>query len=229
MTSGQSNGLYDSYQAFKDYETPQLSKKITARLDQEIWQILGLSNDKSVLEIGCGTGLVLHYLKSKGVQDLLGLDLDPALASVVPEDVRDHFIAGDVFTVLGDSDRQFDAVLLMDVVEHFAPKDAVALLRLIDRHLAPGGKILLKTPNAASPWGLSYQFGDLTHCTPFCPSSMRQLALAAGFVCKSCLPQYSGSKSRRITDQLVSKFFSKMLMVAPEIWTANFYSLLERP
>ncbi len=228
MTRGQSNDFYDSYKDFKDYETPQLSKKSAVCFDEEIWQALGLSADKSVLEIGCGTGLVLLYLKSKGVENLLGVDRDPALEAFVPAEVKDHFIAGDVFSVLGETDRKFDAVLLMDVVEHFSPNDAVALLRLVDSHLAPGGKVLLRTPNAASPWGFSHQFGDLTHCTPFCPGSMRQLALASGFYCKVCLPQYSGSNRRRFTDRLLGKILSNILMVPAEIWTANFYSLLER-
>lgn len=49
-------------------------------------------------------------------------------------------------------DSVFDAVVFAEVVEHLPPHTVPAVLRDIARVLAPGGRLLLTTPNLAS-WG----------------------------------------------------------------------------
>ena len=221
--------FYTTYNDFKSYTTPVLKRKHVRQFDHEFWHPTACSTDMAVLEIGCGTGLFLYYLKEKGVTDLLGIDQNFELTRHLPSAVSDNFVNADVWQFVADSagKRRFHRIAMFDVLEHFTPHEGVRLLRSLSGILAPGGRILARVPNVASPWGVQVQFGDLTHKTPFTPSSMRQLALAAGFTCTACLPQVRGHWSRRATDQLLHGLLSRLLITAPEIWTANLIAVLE--
>jgi SAM-dependent methyltransferase len=221
-------GFYATYASHKGYVTPIVGPKQVARFDAEIWTPAACSAGHSFLEIGCGTGAVLAYLRGKGVTRLLGIDHDPALAGVIPEIARGDFACRDVWQVASDDSLgRFDRIIVLDVLEHFAADEALRLLQALRGRLSPGGRIIVKVPNAGSPWGLAYQYGDLTHRTAFAPISLRQLADAAGFAPPLLYGQDQGSRRRRMTDALVSKVLSWALLNPPEIWCANIYAILQ--
>ncbi|RAU20918.1 hypothetical protein CU669_15925 [Paramagnetospirillum kuznetsovii] len=223
----QAPGFYGTYASHKGYATPSVGSKQISRFDREIWGPAACAPGMSYLEIGCGTGAFLAYLRAKGVTRLLGIDHDPALAEVVPAEVRGDFACRDAHDVLADSGLgPFDRVVLLDVLEHFSPEEAQRLLQSIRGRLAPGGKVVVKVPNAGAPWGLQYQFGDLTHRTAFSPISLRQLADAAGYGPAVIYAQRQGSRRRMITDALVHRFLSWALLTPPEFWSANLYAVL---
>lgn len=223
----ETSDFYQSYATYKRYETPQVGRKQIARFDAEVWQPAQFDTQCQVLELGCGTGAFLDYLKTKGVTRIVGVDHDPTLARVVPESVRDCFHCADLWTALADESLgSFDRVALFDVLEHFTADDALRLLQTLKKRLRPQARLILKVPNAACPWALQYQFGDLTHRTAFTPLSLRQLADAAGFDAVSVYPQRQGSRRRMLTDALVHRFLSWALLTPPEFWSANMYAVL---
>ncbi len=220
--------LYDHYGAYKNYSTPIVGQKHMQRLDREVWGPMDCQKDMSFLEIGCGTGLVLMYLYNKGLQNVIGIDQDPALSEFIPIDAQPFFKCANIWDFLKTdiSINTFDRILMFDVMEHFTAEEGVSLLQALAPLLKPGGQVLLKTPNASSPWGLQFQYGDLTHKTAYTPDSMRQLAAASGFQCTHVYPHYLGSPSRQRKDRIFHWFASKILMTSPEIWTANFFTNL---
>lgn len=227
MLSQRAPGFYGTYASHKNYSTPLIGPKQIRRFDGEIWGPADCGPGMSFLEIGCGTGAFLAYLRAKGVTRLLGIDHDPALAHVVPSEVRGDFSCRDAHDVLADPALgPFDRVVMLDVLEHFTPEDALHLLQSLRSRLAPGGKVVIKVPNAGAPWGLQYQFGDLTHRTAFSPISIRQLADAAGYGAPLIHAQRQGSRRRMITDALVHGFLSWALLTPPEFWSANLYAVL---
>ena len=220
-------GFYGTYASHKGYTTPELGKKQVRRFDVEIWRPASCETSMSFLEIGCGTGAFLAYLHAKGVSRLLGIDHDRALAQVIPEAVRERFSCRDAHELLADGDLEpFDRVVMLDVLEHFSPEEACHLLQSIRGKLAPGGKVVVKVPNMGAPWGLQYQFGDLTHRTAFSPIALRQLADAAGYGAPLIYAQTQGSRRRRFTDALVHGFLSWALLTPPEFWSANLYAVI---
>ena len=221
---------YDTYAEHKGYTTPKLGAKHIRRLDREIWTPGAYNADMSVLEIGCGTGLVMAYLYEKGVQSLVGVDHDPNLATVLPEAVQSHFHVADIWSFLSDAPPEadgFDRIIMFDVLEHFTPDDGRRLLERLKSRLNAGGRIHLKVPNAGSPWGQQFQFGDLTHKTAYTPESLRQQATAAGLVCRHQYPQKLGSRSRRLWEAMIHGALNKLLTSPPEIWEGNIYALLD--
>ena len=219
-----------TYGLFKDYATPQLAAKHMRRLDAQFWTPAACTADMAVLEVGCGTGLFLAYLHEKGVADFLGIDRDAALSAHVPAVVAGNFRAVDVWEFLdaGAEGRTFDRIALFDVLEHFLPADGARLLERLVAVLRPGGRMVIKVPNMASPWGATYQYGDLTHAAAYTPDSLRQLAVAAGWRVSAVHSLDEGSPLRRMTDGLLHRVLSRLLLTPPEIWSANFLAVLER-
>lgn len=100
-----------------------------------------------VLDVGCGSGVLLARMKSLG-WDAEGVELDPggvAAARARGVQVYQGQLADAKFP-----DNHFDAVHSAHVIEHVY--DPVTLLRECFRILKPGGKLVILTPNTGS-WG----------------------------------------------------------------------------
>ena len=101
---------------------------------------------KTALDVGCGAGLLCEPLARLGA-DVTGVDAAPenaAAAAVHAErmglDIR--YMAGE----LASHDiGTFDLVTAMEVVEHVADKPS--FMRALADRLAPGGLMVLSTPN----------------------------------------------------------------------------------
>jgi cyclopropane fatty-acyl-phospholipid synthase-like methyltransferase len=230
MSDSSNIDFYETYSRFKEYSAPNPRAKESARFEEELWLPAGCAKNMSFLEIGCGSGHFLAYLREKGVTEFLGIDHDSELANHVPAVLADHFRVADVWEFLDSNSgaRRFDRIVMLDVLEHFTAEDGARLLAKLARILRTDGRIVVRVPNMSSPWGAQYQFGDLTHRAAYNPTSMRQLAEASGFSCVACYPHLQRSPSRRILDRLFHALLSRLLMTPPEIWSANFFAILER-
>lgn len=222
--------FYLTYGRFKDYARPSLKPKHIRWFDREFWIPAAMTPGFAVLELGCGTGQFLLYLRAKGVRRFIGIDHDPAARSVMDPDIADRVIIADIPVALERlaDEKPFDRVVMFDVLEHFAPwEGANLLLRLRDR-LPLGGRVVIRVPNAASPWGLQHQHSDLTHRAAYTPVSLRQLAHATGFNCCAVLPQRRGSPVRRITEDALNGVLSRLLTEPPPLWSANIIAVFEK-
>jgi SAM-dependent methyltransferase len=94
------------------------------------------------LDIGCGRGDLLRKIRDEWQPaDLQGIDPIDWLDDDLREDVSFHTIAAEDAAELPAADR----VLLIEVIEHLeAPWSA---LRQAARLVAPGGRIVVSTPN----------------------------------------------------------------------------------
>lgn len=222
--------FYGVYPEFRHREPPILKDKHIRQYDEEFWTPSGCRADMAVLEIGSGAGLFLAYLERKGIADFMGLDLDASVLEGLPESLKGRLRIGNVWTFLegGADGRTFDRIALFDVLEHFTPSEGVRLLKALDRIMRPGGRIVVRVPNAGSPWGLQYQHHDLTHKAAYNDGSIRQLALAAGLDCLAALPQKRKRGLRRHTEDAFHWLLSRILTEAPGIWSANFLAVLGR-
>ena len=106
------------------------------------------------------------------------------------------------------------------------PEDGFLLLSLIAKGLKSSGKVINKVPNGGSPWGMSYQMGDLTHKTAYNSESLRQVSTACGLNVDTIYDQRRGSPRRMFTDAVVNKFLSWAMLTPPPFWGANIYPIL---
>jgi cyclopropane fatty-acyl-phospholipid synthase-like methyltransferase len=97
-----------------------------------------------VLEIGTGSGSLLHTLRRRGL-DVVGVDTSHDRIAEAHARFGDMPIQQTVGVSLPYADASFDAVLSFDVLEHIPGTDAH--LDEVRRVLKPGGWYLLQTPN----------------------------------------------------------------------------------
>lgn len=101
---------------------------------------------KTALDVGCGAGLLCEPL-ARLAAEVTGVDAAPenvqaAAAHAERSGLDIRYMAGDVGTLdLG----QFDLVTSMEVIEHVA--DKAAFVSALADTLAPGGLMVLSTPN----------------------------------------------------------------------------------
>lgn len=119
-------------------------KAYYATVRTEILPLLQKTPDATVLDIGCGTGATLGYLKEKGYCGTsVGVEMFPdcwqearnALEEFHPSKVEDvSFASG-----------RFDLVLLLDVLEHTPEPEA--MLQRVRPWLKPTGQLVVSLPN----------------------------------------------------------------------------------
>lgn len=100
---------------------------------------------RTALDVGCGAGLLAEPLARLGAH-VTGIDAAPELI----EAARTHagqsglairYVAGEV----GALEGRFDLVTALEVVEHVA--DPASFVRALADRLAPGGLLIMSTPN----------------------------------------------------------------------------------
>jgi len=99
-------------------------KRLTRRLRRA-----GLDKNHHVLDYGCGSGLLVKFLRERGYDNVTGYD-------PYSENHGDE-------TALN---KRYDLVIAQDVVEH--ADDPLEMLRILDNLASPGGRIAIGTPNA---------------------------------------------------------------------------------
>ncbi len=108
---------------------------------------LDLLGPKSVLDLGCGSGLYLLLCRHCGVPDVLGVDSMERDATVlgagtyVKADLQQPFDAG----------RTFDLVVCLETAQRVRPDATGDLLDTIPRHVAPSGTILFSMAEPGQP------------------------------------------------------------------------------
>ncbi len=90
----------------------------------------GLQRRHSILDYGCGSGLMVRYLKERGYRNATGYDA-----------FSDKF--GDPATL----EQTYDCLFAQDLVEHV--HEPLDQLKEFDRLTKPGGIIAIGTPNAS--------------------------------------------------------------------------------
>jgi 2-polyprenyl-6-hydroxyphenyl methylase/3-demethylubiquinone-9 3-methyltransferase len=128
---------------------PVRLKYVRDQVDQH-WQADECSRTplagKSALDVGCGAGLLAEPLARLGAT-VTGIDAAPEVIAVAREHAAGQgleidYRVGDVQQLAGT----FDLVTSMEVIEHVA--NPGAFLKALAARLAPGGLLILSTPNA---------------------------------------------------------------------------------
>ena len=103
---------------------------------------------KTALDVGCGAGLLAEPLARLGAR-VTGLDAAPELIAVARDHAAAQWLEIDYRTgELAELDGQFDLITCMEVIEHVA--DAAVFVTSLARRLAPGGLLIMSTPNATA-------------------------------------------------------------------------------
>jgi SAM-dependent methyltransferase len=139
-----------------------------------------LDRDAAILELGCGSGGLLAYLGRRGFSHARGVDISAEqieLATRRGVDAEQE----DALEYLAGRTERFEAIIAVDVLEHFTRDELQGLIERVHGALRPGGRLLVQTANGAGLFPGQVIYGDLTHQTIFTPESLGQLLRSVGF------------------------------------------------
>ncbi len=146
---------------------------------------------RSALDVGCGAGLLAEPLARLGAA-MRAIDAAPELIDAARAHSAAQGLVIDYRAVpVEQVDGQFDLVTALEVIEHVA--DPGAFVAALAGRLAPGGLLILSTPNATA-WSklltitLAEGFGRIPKGTHdfaafIAPERMKVLLDSAGLAC----------------------------------------------
>ena len=128
-------------------------------------RMLGDVDGQLVLDIGCSQGqFALDHLLPAGARAVIGIDFSGNAIRAAQHRAMDIpnalFVVGDAMALPVASDR-FDKVVITEVIEHLP--NVGACLAELRRAVAPGGEIVLSTPNYFNPVGVFKLLFDRVH------------------------------------------------------------------
>lgn len=102
------------------------------------------TNQKTLLDYGCGTGDFLKYAKDKGLK-VYGVEPNEAALNLAQKKVGTEYVSS---RNLKEINQQFDYITLWHVLEHIP--DLFEFIEELKSKLNPDGKILIAVPNHLS-------------------------------------------------------------------------------
>lgn len=178
------------YKALHHGPAPQRFWHYTKQLI--ITELLTPEQTDTVLDVGCGSGVVSDFLANTASR-VVGLDgSEEAIGFAGKQFSRPNLsfrreLVDDNFTM----DEPVDKIYCMELIEHIYNPQAVTMLRHFYNLLKPGGKVLLTTPNYRSLWpvieflldrsGLTPPLMDDQHVCFYHGAMLRETLRKAGF------------------------------------------------
>jgi SAM-dependent methyltransferase len=227
ITFASTGNLVQDYQfAFADYET-------------NLANHLPFDRDAKILDIGCGWGQFLSWLKQKNYCHLEGIDMGSDQVEHCRSIGLNTSHAPDSILYLRERVDTYDLVTLHHVIEHVPPTKGLELLRAMRDSLRPGGIAIIQTPNMSAVSAGFSRYIELTHVTGYTESNLHEALLLAGFARASIFGSRTPLKltpKRLILIGLQSclrlawrvALFSELGSDAPHILTKNLYAVAYR-
>lgn len=136
--------------------------------------------DSAIIDAGCGWGRLLYFFKERKYLNIQGVDISPEQVQLAKE-ICDNVLKGDAIEHLANHPQSFDFIIGLDIIEHFKKDEVFRFLEVCYKALRSGGRLVLQTPNAESPFMGKVRYGDITHELAFDPQGLRKLILIYGF------------------------------------------------
>ncbi len=135
-----------------------------------------------ILDLGCGFGALLYWLKHAGYTNLEGMDRSAEQVEGAHGLGLDFVREGDITEHLAArASSSCDVVFAFDVLEHFGKEEAMRFADEVFRVLRPGGRFILHLPNGEGIFTGSVAHGDFTHELILNRRSVAQLLRCTGF------------------------------------------------
>jgi len=170
------------------YFTYQFGDKIVKGLAKHV------SPNGQVLDYGCGTGFLLHHLANEGFR-VFGTDASPKSVEFVNHKFAaiPRFGGAKLLEEQLVSGERFDAVFIVEVIEHLDDNNLSKLLRNVRSLLNPHGVAIFTTPNQEKLADAEvycpccdHTFHRWQHVRSWNVKSLQQTLAENGFTVKAC-------------------------------------------
>lgn len=144
-----------------------------------------------VLDAGCGSGTISHFL-SRHAAEVVAVDSNPSAVRYAMESYKAPNLRFRLaqFDELKD-ERAFDRIYCIEVIEHLYAPQVAEILSLFYKLANPSAELLLTTPNYQSLWpiiewlldssGLVPKMDQAQHVTHFTKRKLTAMCEAAGW------------------------------------------------
>lgn len=186
--------LYEAYATTHAGTSGELASRLSFRRD--ILPHLPPNTNARIVDLGCGQGQLVRQLLLHGYANARGIDISTEQVDLAHA-AGIHQVEHADFKAAFDG-SSLDVVTATDFFEHLTRSEILEALDHVFEALKPSGVLIMRVPNAVSPFGGNYRYGDMTHETFFTARSVRQLAAAASFEsaqCMQCAPPVHGLAS----------------------------------
>lgn len=134
-----------------------------------------------ILEIGCGSGRNIKAIQEIGYSNAYGIDISKEQIEYALDKLNLKNVSQqEPINFLSGKNNSYDAILLIDVLEHLDLEYSVELINIIRSSLKKGGVFIIQVPNALSPLS-PHLYGDITHLRAYTSLSMEQHLRLGGF------------------------------------------------
>jgi O-antigen chain-terminating methyltransferase len=172
------------YTAFEEHfrgDSQSIRQKLSVYLP--LVRQLKLDDSRSALDIACGRGEWIQLLTENRIP-ASGIDINADSLAICRQqglDVKES----DLFDYLEQHpDERYGLVTGFHIIEHLSLEQQQELLRIVHDRLAPGGMMILETPNPENTTvGACDFYIDPTHTRPVPPPLLEYFAAQAGFAC----------------------------------------------
>lgn len=221
------NYLTQQYAAMNDFDPNSTASfkrylnELIPYYNRELLPFIGNCKDKSILDLGCGVGTILHFLLEKGCENIVGVDNAESQLELCRKHVTTNVIEADATEFSRHTSDTFDVIIMYDLLEHIKKENIFYLIEGVYNHLNDGGILIVRTPNMAHPYGQYMRFNDFTHENGFTEQSLKQVFSQFRFKSVELHNAYIGRKRRffiKIFNRLMCWIYN---LPVSEILTTN--------
>ena len=169
--------IYERYltsDGFKNFDEIEKQYNSAFYVDENTENALPINKKAKILDMGCGFGRFLKYLKDSGYTNVQGVEIGEEQNQFLKSKGYTIY-QKDIFDFLKTTDEKYDFVSMFDVLEHFTKEEIVELLPLLKDILNDNGRLLIRVPNGEAMYKGGIMYGDFTHETFFTSKSLKQI------------------------------------------------------
>lgn len=155
------------------------------------------SDKGSVLDVGCGYGRMLKYLRANNI-NASGVEINP---EIVASCRRDGLSCISVEEFGDLSLQQWDCILMFHIIEHMEPDKCFEFIDQYLDFLKPGGVLVVATPLLTD-----YFFEDFDHIKPYLPLGIQMV-----FGESSAQVQFRSRNKIELLDLRYKKYFYRFI------------------
>ena len=180
--------------------------------------------DGWVVELGCGEGAFLMWLKQQGNDRVIGVESNEELCSL-GESFGVPMVRADLLEYLRGQPLEKAVYLYLDVMEHVEFSINLEVLRRIPA----GSRLILQTPNTQSLVGHEFYFNVPSHAAAYSPQVIRKMLDRCGYTVAS-EGTVTGNHPPTWQNRLRALFIRKVLGIEPErlLGGGNYYVVADR-
>lgn len=150
--------------------------------NKNYFKFLPRNKDASILEVACGMGQFLYFLRKKGYTKIHAFDLDSVNVHQCHKLGFKFVEQGNLYKKLNQfKDEMFDVIIMNDIIEHIPREKTLEVLETIKKKLKPEGILIIKTVNCNNVYGISSYFSDFTHLVGYTSEKIRHVGMLSGF------------------------------------------------